>query len=210
VLSTEGLSKGFSAGRSVKLQTWQRDSHSGGRRASVQVGLGGVYGAVGQCKKSEACYIEALRICPDYPDALFGLATVTQGRRRLRYLKALLRVQPKHTQGKLMMGQCRRLVILGADALAPPEKFQKFNVYAKVWWNDELLGSTTTKQQTVEPRWGEPFVLPVEPRGRASHILRVEVHNRTTKALLGVRLCSRFAHVCITFPHVLLALWSRG
>ena len=47
------------------------------------------------------------------------------------------------------------------------------------------MGSTSTKQQTVEPRWGEPFVLPVEPRGRGSHILRVELHNRMTKALLG-------------------------
>ena len=185
VLATEGLSAGFSSGRSVSLQTWQRDSHSGARRASVQVGLGGVYGAVGQCKRSEACYKEALRICPDYPDALFGLATVTEGKIRLRHLKALLRVAPKHTQGKLMMGQCRRLVILGADALAPPEKFQKFNPYIQVWWNEEYIGSTTTKQQTIEPRYGEPFVLPVEPRGRSSHLLRIEVHNRLTKALLG-------------------------
>ena len=122
VLQTEGLSGGFSSGRAVSLKTWLRDSQSGARRASVQVGLGAVYGAMGQCKRSEACYKEALRICPDYPDALFGLATVTGGKTRLRHLKALLRVAPKHRQGKLMMGQCRRVVILGADALAPPEK----------------------------------------------------------------------------------------
>ena len=33
--------------------------------------------------------------------------------------------------------------------------------------------------------WGEPFTLPVEPRGREAHTLRLEVYNRATKALLG-------------------------
>ena len=99
VLQTEALSGGFSSGRAVALTTWLRDSQSGARRASVQVGLGAVYAAMGQCKHSEACYKEALRICPDYPDALFGLATVTGGKTRLRHLKALLRVAPKHRQG---------------------------------------------------------------------------------------------------------------
>ena len=50
-LATEGLSAqsaGFSSGRSVSLQTWQRDRHSGARRASVQVGKGGVLAAMAQ------------------------------------------------------------------------------------------------------------------------------------------------------------------
>ena len=66
----------------MSLQTWQRDRHSGARRASVQVGKGGVLAAMAQCERSAACYREALRIRPEYPDALFGLATVTSGKQR--------------------------------------------------------------------------------------------------------------------------------
>ena len=102
-----------------------------------------MYGAVGQCKRSEACYIEALRICPDYPDALFGLATVTQGKRRLRYLKALLRVQPKHLQGKLMMGQCREYNSLHHHMI-PRDMCDKFESRARTTW-----GSVVPPQHIV-------------------------------------------------------------
>jgi tetratricopeptide (TPR) repeat protein len=150
VLAVEGLFTAAShLAHSIKLETWMRDPRSATRRASVQVGLGAVQAALGRTTLAEGRYQEALRICPDHPDALFGLACVASGRTRLRHLRSLLRVEPTHPHAARMLGQCRRLVLVGADDLGLPERANRFDTYVTVWWNGEKLGSTRTKRRTV-------------------------------------------------------------
>lgn len=185
VLATEGKSGLGASGQAVSLKTWMRDAASASRRAAVCVGLGAVRAALGQNQHAETHYRDGLRICPNHVDSLFGLACVTAGKHRLRYLKTLLRAKPTHTQAALMLAQCRRLVVVGADELGRPERANRFDTYVTVYWNGECLGNTKTKRQNVSPRWNDAFSLGVVARGQQANVLRLVVHNRVTKSLIG-------------------------
>ena len=51
-----------------------------------------------------------------HAEANFNLACVTSGRQRLRHLRRVLQADPRHKLALKLLGGCRRLVVVGAEA----------------------------------------------------------------------------------------------
>ena len=128
------------AGRAMKRVTWQRDVFAARRRATIQVGYGSALAALGWPDTAAVQYREALRLDPSHVEAHFNLACVTAGKARLKHIRQVLKGDPRHKLALQMMGGSRRLVVVGADGLAPAGAFKDHDPFCVVFWNGEEVG----------------------------------------------------------------------